>query len=511
MNTNNTRNVAVGTVRKSTATICWVWVRRKVFQACDEGRRSLGRYLRMVESETCRPSFANSSRMRGLPQVDGHPEIELALVRLYRTTGDRRLVDLAKFFVDERGDPARPPNRYSADLIDEMPLFDRQVVSGHAVRAGYYFTGATDIAALTGDPRYREVVERLWTNMVSRKLYLHGGIGAVLVGERFGDDYRLPNATAYCETCASVANMLWSFRLFRLTGESKYLDVLERVLYNGFLSGVSLGGDRFSYQNRLMSDGDQRSEWYETSCCPVNVARFLPSLGGYVYATTGDSVYLNLFVASSAQVDCGGQAVRFTQSTRYPWDGRVEVTVAPQAPRRFALRIRIPGWARNEAVPSDLYRFADGAAPAVKLAINGQSVPVILEHGFALLDRDWTAGDCVELNLPMRARRVLAHEAVADDKGRIAIQRGPLVYCVEASDNGGPTHGLALPDTEFLDPEWRPALLGGVVVLHGHKQPEQAAHAKAGPSRALTAIPYCTWANRGPQQMDVWLLRPSGP
>ncbi|MBP1659815.1 MAG: hypothetical protein H6P95_1007 [Candidatus Aminicenantes bacterium] len=437
---------------------------------------------------------------RGFP---GHQEIEIGLAKLYRATGNRAYLDLAKFFLDERGHyfggerhaPDDPFAVYDSDeyLQNHKPVLEQDAAVGHAVRAMYMYSGMADVAALGGHPDYVSAIDRLWLDVAGRKQYLTGGVGARSGSEAFGDAFELPNAEAYTETCAAIGNALWNYRLFLLHGESRFMDVFERVLYNGLLSGVSLTGDRFFYQNPLESSGGYaRSPWFEVACCPPNMTRFLPSLPGYVYATKDDVVFVNLFIAGSGSFDLGGRTVAITQETRYPWDGAVKLTIAPERTASFELAVRIPGWARGEAMPADLFRFLDAADETPALKFNGEPVNFDIRDGYARIRRDWTSGDTVELTLPMPVRRVVANEGVAEDRGRVALQRGPLVYAVESADNGDKVFSLVLPDAAALRAEFRPDLLNGVAVIKGE---------------GILAVPYHVWANRGPGQMLVWLPR----
>jgi len=454
---------------------------------------------------------------RGFP---GHQEIEIGLAKLYRATGRRAYLDLAKFFLDERGRyfggerhaPGDPFAVYDSDeyLQNHKPVLEQDQAVGHAVRAMYMDSGMADVAALGGYPEYAAAIDRLWLDVAGRKQYLTGGIGARSGSEAFGDAYELPNAEAYAETCAAIGNAFWNYRLFLLHGDAKYMDVFERVLYNGLLSGVSLSGDRFFYQNPLESAGGyERSPWFEVSCCPPNMTRFLPSLPGYVYATRDDVVYVNLFIAGSGRVALPGRALVLTQETRYPWDDSVLLTVAPDKPGPFELAVRIPGWARGQAMPTDLYRFLDAAAGDPALKVDGKPIAVDLRDGYARIRREWKSGDTVELVLPMPVRRVVAADPVAEDAGRVALQRGPVVFAVEGVDNGGGVFDLVLPDGAPLAAGFRPGLLNGVVAIVG----DAAAVTKTSAGkvverpRPLLAIPYYAWANRGGGQMLVWLPR----
>jgi hypothetical protein len=446
----------------------------------------------------------------------GHQITEMGLVRLARVTGRPEYIELAKFLLDERGPAPLPAGERANPRGLEYNQAHQRVIDqtepvGHAVRAMYMYSGMADVAALTGDPTYVKAIDTIWTNTVTRKLYITGGIGASGVGEAFGSHYQLPNLSAYNETCASVGMDFWNHRLFLLHGDAKYIDVMERTLFNGLISGVALDGRTFFYPNPLESRGQhQRSPWFGVACCPSNIARFLPSVPGYVYAKAGDAIYVNLYVEGTAEVALdGGLKVGLAQRTRYPWDGAVRLTVTPQRADTFAIHVRIPGWAREEPVPGDLYRFLDTAPPAT-LKVNGQPVPVTLEKGYVRLARAWKAGDTIDLDLPMPVRRVVAHEKVADDAGRVALQRGPIVYAAEWPDNAGRrVRNLVLPDASALSPEFRPSLLNGVMVVKGRAR-ALSARADGGVAAAdqdLVAIPYATWANRGPGEMIVWLPR----
>jgi uncharacterized protein len=439
----------------------------------------------------------------GLHIWPGHEIVEMGLVRLYRVTGNDRYLHLARFFLDVRGPGG---DEYHQSHVKPV---DQRAAVGHAVRAGYLYSGMADIAALTGDSRYLQAIDAIWDNVVTRKLYITGGIGAVGGGEAFGPDYFLPNMSAYCETCAAVANNYWNQRLFLLHGQGKYIDVMERTLYNGLLSGVSLDGKGFFYPNPLESNGQHaRSPWFGVACCPGNMTRFLASVPGYVYAQDRDAIYVNLYVGSTADLQVGKAKLQLVQRTRYPWDGDVKLTVNPSTRARFTLKLRIPGWARNEAVPGDLYSFADQSQEPVTLHLNGQSVPMVVRDGYVSLTRSWRKGDELHLNLPMPVRRIRANKNVQADRNRVALQRGPLVYCAEWPDNpAGKVRNLLLPPQTPLTAEFRPALLNGVEVIQGKSESvsldeqNQLRHSQ----QDFMAIPYFAWANRGRGQMAVWL------
>ena len=439
----------------------------------------------------------------------GHQITEMGLVKLYRVTGDIRYLSLAKFLLDARG-PDGSKGAGEKYNQSHKRVVEQDEAVGHAVRATYMYSGMADVAALTGDEGYVKALDRIWDNVVGKKLYVTGGIGATSSGEAFGLNYELPNMSAYNETCAAIGNDYWNHRLFLLKADGRYIDVMERILYNGLLSGVSLDGKAYFYPNPLESAGQhQRSPWFGVACCPGNMTRFLASVPGYVYAQQGDTLYVNLFVASTADVKMdGGRTVKLVQATRYPWDGAVKITVSPATSSSFALNVRIPGWARGEAVPSDLYRFADTSNEPVTLRVNDHVVSGAVEKGYARIQRQWKAGDVVELSLPMPVRRVVAHPSVEADQGRVALQRGPLVFAAEWPDNpGGHVRSLMLADDTPLTTEFRPSLLGGVQVVKS-RGVTLAYNARGEVERReqdLTAIPYYAWANRGPGEMVVWI------
>jgi DUF1680 family protein len=469
-------------------------------------------------------SVFGPERRHGFP---GHQEIELALVKLYRVTGNEKYLALAKYFLDQRGREVKLTqyprgNRFAIynepeQIQAHKPVLEQDEAVGHAVRLTYMASGMADIAAIYGDRAYLEAVGRLWANVAGKKMYLTGGVGSRHDRERFGENYELPNLTGYLETCASIGMAFWNHRMFLLTGEARYIDVMERAMYNGILSGVSLDGRAFFYGNPLESDGKfrfnqgqlGRAPFFGTACCPGNISRFLPSVPGYAYAVKGDSLYVNLFVQGEATVEVGGRKVILRQETRYPWDGAVRIAVQPEKRAVLTVLVRVPGWARGEAVPGGLYRFAAAGSEKPVLKVNGKTAAMVLDKGFARITRNWKKGDVVELVLPMPARRVIAAEAAKDDAGKAALVRGPLVYCAEWPDNGGRVLNLILADDRPLRVEFRPDLLNGVAVITGNATavatgPDGRASAKEQP---FLAIPYYAWAHRGPGEMAVWLPR----
>jgi DUF1680 family protein len=437
--------------------------------------------------------------------VPGHQIIETGLVKLYLATGKRKYLDLAKHFLDERGN-AKGHKLYGAYSQDHKPVTEQDEAVGHAVRAVYMYAAMADIAGIMNDSAYLNAVKKIWENVVSKKLYITGGIGARHKDESFGDNYELPNLTSYNETCAAIGNIYWNHRMFLLSGDAKYIDVLERTLYNGMISGVSLTGNLFFYPNCLESDGKYRfnqgsltrQPWFDCSCCPTNVIRFIPSVPNYIYAHRGDSLYVNLFVKSRADVKINKTNVLVDQETNYPWDGRVIIRVSPKTKERFAVNIRIPGWALEKPVPSDLYRYLDENQEKVTLKLNAESIEVKVNKGYVTLERKWSKGDVVELSLPMSVHRVIANGKVAEDRHKVALVRGPIVYCAEGVDNGGKALDLIIPDDAEFEAEYKSDLLGGVTVITANVSDE------SGGERKLTAIPYYAWSHRGPGEMVVW-------
>ncbi|MCX6892980.1 MAG: glycoside hydrolase family 127 protein [Verrucomicrobia bacterium] len=446
-----------------------------------------------------------------LKEPPGHEEIEIGLVKLFRATGNPKYLDQAKFFCDIRGRAGTHKLR-GAYQQDDKPILEQTEAVGHSVRAGYFYSGVADVAALTGDASYVQAIDRIWDNVVGRKMHLTGGIGASPKGEAFGADYELPNASAYLETCAAIANALWNERMFLLHGDAKYLDVLERVIYNGFLSGVSLSGDRFFYPNPLETDGNakfnhgscERAPWFGCSCCPVNDVRFIPEIASYIYATRGSELFVNLFIGGSARTRVAGTAVEVKQATHYPWAGKVLITLLPERAAKFTVNVRVPGWASGKPVPSDLYCYAEaaaGAAAAMTVKVNGQDFRGgRMDKGFLPIKRKWQPGDTIEMDLPMPVRRVVAHAKVEADRGRFAIERGPLLYCAEGADNEGRVLDKVVPRKVRFDVQPHPDLLGGVATVKMSSEDGGA---------ALTCIPYYAWCHRGPNEMRVWF--PTGP
>lgn len=448
----------------------------------------------------------------GIQSPPGHQEIEIGLVKLYRVTGEKRYLDLAKFFLDERGYSKNGRELWGDYAQDHQPVFDQEEAVGHAVRLPYMGIALTDVAALTGDRNYLEASVRLWENVVNKKFYITGGLGSVGIGERFAGNYELPNLSAYQETCTSIANVLWNHRLFLHTGDAKYLDVLERSLYNTMLAGVALEGNRFFYPNVLASRGyHERSGWFICNCCITNLSRIMPFLPEMVFATAENSIFVNLFTASGAMVSLAETNIYIRQETSYPENGKIRLTIDPETPENFELRIRIPGWAQEEVLPGTLYQFLTPLSTPVRIAVNGEEQPLNIENGFARIQRNWEKGDVVEVELPMPVRQIVGNENLVENRGKVALQRGPLVYCLEGPDNpDGRVLNLALTDEQEFTLEYQRAFLGGVTVLKG-----EATAFDIGNDRTLhlmekqpfTAIPYYAWAHRGMHEMTVWVVK----
>jgi DUF1680 family protein len=439
-----------------------------------------------------------------LVRVPGHQIAEMALAKLYLVTGDQKYLDEAKFFLDQRGKTSRR-DAYSQA---HQPVIEQSEAVGHAVRAAYMYAGMADVAALTGDTAYINAIDRIWDNIVSKKYYITGGIGATSNGEAFGANYELPNMSAYCETCAAIGNVYVNHRLFLLHGESKYYDVLERTLYNGLISGVSLDGGGFFYPNPLASLGQhQRQPWFGCACCPSNICRFIPSLPGYVYAVKDKNVYVNLFLGNSGSLKVKGKEVELAQTTNYPWDGDIALDVKKNNAGQFALKIRIPGWVQNQPVPSDLYTYSDSYRPGYTVRVNGQDVKADLDKGYFTIDRKWKKGDRVEIHFDMQARTVKAHGKVEADRGRIAVERGPIVYCAEWPDNDFDINGMIVNQSPKFEEEQCPDLLKGIIRLHTDAQLvkfDDRGRLTTQDVR-LALIPYYAWCHRGSGSMMVWL------
>lgn len=414
--------------------------------------------------------------------VPGHEEIELALVKLYQVTKEQKYLDFANWLLEERGyghgtkgDEGKWDPKY---YQDDKPVRDMTDIGGHAVRCMYLYCGMADVAALKQDSGYIAAMHRLWDDVVLRNMYITGGIGSSKHNEGFTEDYDLPNLEAYCETCASVGMVFWNLRMNQFTGDSKYVDVLERSMYNGALAGISLAGDRFFYVNPLESKGEHhRKAWYGCACCPSQISRFLPSIGNYVYGVSEQAIWVNLYVGSTTQIPVGKKEVTLKQETDYPWEGAVKLTVSTAAPLKKEIRLRVPGWCKQYTI-----------------AVNGETMNAPVEKGYAVLNREWKEGDVIALDMDMPVEVVAADARVKQNVGKRAIQRGPLVYCIEEVDNQKGFDELVLTPNTSFKAEFKPALLEGVTAI-------QAETGK----QTIQLIPYYAWDNREAGKMKVWI------
>jgi uncharacterized protein len=436
--------------------------------------------------------------------VSGHQIAEMALCKLYVLTGQKRYLDLAKFLLDKRGYTQRK-EEYSQS---HKPVIEQAEAVGNAVRAAYMYTGMADVAALTGDTSYIHAIDRIWSNIVNKKLYITGGIGANGNGEAFGKNYELPNMSAYCETCAAIGNVYMNFRLFLLHGDAKYFDVLERTLYNGLISGVSLDGGGFFYPNPLESTGQhQRQPWFGCACCPSNICRFIPSVPGYIYAVNNSDVYVNLFIANHSVLKVNGKSVELKQTTNYPWSGNVNLEVSPKSKQNFTLKIRIPGWVTGNVVPGNLYSYTDKKTLAYTVKVNGNEVTSSIEKGYFSIQRAWKKDDNVEVHFDMEARTVKANAAVEADRGKIAVERGPIVYCAEWPDNDFNIFSIIMNKKPEFKIENKPDLLYSINTIQTDAQSMN--YDTQGKlvikDVKLNMIPYYAWAHRGSGNMAVWL------
>lgn len=435
-----------------------------------------------------------------LRKPPGHQIVETGLIKLYQITGNKDYLKLAKFFLDIRGDSSTH-KLYGEYSQDHKPITEQKEAVGHAVRALYMYAAMTDIAAIYNDTAYLNAVHSIWENIVNKKIYITGGLGSRHEGESFGDDYELPNLTAYNETCASIGSVYWNYRLFRLTGDSKYYDVIERTLYNGLLSGISLDGKNFFYPNPTESDGEYkfnmgactRQPWFDCSCCPTNLIRFIPSLPGLIYSLHKDSIYVNLFIANKALLKIGDTNLEILQNTSYPWNFNITFTINPEIEKRFSLKIRIPGWARNIPLPGDLYRYIDSHDDKIILLINGKETEFRLDKGYAVITRQWKKGDKIELILPKIIRKVIANENVIEDRNKVALELGPFVYCAEEIDN-----------TDFSNIRISSKAKINISMDRVLSEKILALNIIEGNMR-FKMIPYYVWSNRGVGKMKVWL------
>lgn len=448
--------------------------------------------------------------------VTGHEELELALVKLFRVTKERKYLELSNWLLEERGHKNAVGYtwgewRDTAYAQDVIPVRQQREITGHAVRAMYLYTGAADVAAHTGDQGYLGAMKAVWEDVVYRNMYITGGIGSSGSNEGFSKDFDLPNENAYCETCASVGMVFWNQRMNQLTGESQYIDILERSLYNAANDGLSLDGSLFFYGNPLASDGrHKRRPWFGTACCPSNIARLVESLGNYIYSVSDERVFVNLFVASSTSVMLKSGKVDLRMDTNYPWDGKVNILINPVKKSRFKMQVRIPGWVLGLPVPGNTYQYLNFSGGQYTITVNGQPAAYSLEKGYALIDREWKKGDRLEIDFPMEVRRVIARGEVTENLNRVALERGPLVYCIEHPDNDGKALNVILPDNAPLQTIFEQHLLNGIQTITA-KLPvavpvDNGMEVKT-EIREVKAIPYYAWANRGQGEMQVWIPR----
>ncbi|MGM0463970.1 MAG: glycoside hydrolase family 127 protein [Bacteroidota bacterium] len=440
-------------------------------------------------------------------EISQHEEVKIGLLRLYEITRDDDYLEAAKFFLDERGHSHNGRELYGKYAQDHKPVIEQDEAVGHTVRASYLYTPLAHLATLTGDEQYIKASDRLWENAVHKKTYLVGHVGAYRDHESFGENYELPNLNCWNETCAAIGNVFWNYRMFELHRESKYIDMMEIILYNAVLPAVSIDGTEYFYQNPLKSQGGfERHTWYGPNCCPPNIARLIASLGKYIYARDEDEVYINLFVGSNLETGINDKTVKITQETSYPLDGTVKIMIDSPGKTEFSMNIRIPGWTGAGPMPGDLYSYLDDEPSVKEILLNGRPAEYTLHMGYAVIDRIWQPGDEIELNFEMPVRKVLSHEKAEENNGMIALQSGPLVYCAEGIDNDNNIFNLVISEDAELEifengsPDGTNQIKGWVKTLsraNGSKGIAENDH-------LLTAIPYYTWANRGPGEMTVW-------
>lgn len=435
-----------------------------------------------------------ANQVQGVP---GHQIVETGLVKLYKITNERAYFNLAKYFLDNRGNP-KNHNLYGAYSQDDIPVIQQKEAVGHAVRAVYMYAGMTDIAAIENDTTYFNAIHKIWNNVVAKKMYITGGIGSRPEGEAFGDNYELPNLTGYSETCAAIGNVYWNHRLHNITGNSDYFDVIERTLYNGLISGLSIDGKKFFYPNALESDGIYkfnrgectRQSWFDCSCCPTNLIRFIPSIPGLIYSKTKSTLYVNLYTANNASIKLDKSEFEISQKTNYPWDGKVEISVNPKIKSEFILKLRIPGWAKNQVLPGDLYSYKTISKATTILSINGNEIGYKVENGYISINRKWNKGDKILLNFPIEVKEVKTNEKVTENIGKVSLEYGPIVYAFEEIDNTADFDQIVFDSNEIYKIIKDVNLLEGVNTIFTNK---------------YKAIPYYLWSNRGVGKMKVWI------
>ena len=429
--------------------------------------------------------------------VPGHQIVETGLVKLYQLTNNKSYLNLAKYFLDNRGNP-KNHKLYGAYSQDDIPIIQQKEAVGHAVRAVYMYAGMTDIAAIENNPSYYNAVNKLWDNIVNNKMYITGGIGSRVDGEAFGDNYELPNLTGYNETCAAIGNVYWNHRLHNMSGNVDYFDVIERTLYNGLISGLSLDGKKFFYPNALESDGVYkfnrgectRQSWFDCSCCPTNLIRFIPSIPGLIYSTTQDFIYVNLYASNDANIALKNNNLEIAQKTNYPWDGKVAISVSPKKETPFTLKLRIPSWARNQVLAGDLYHYKTISPAKTTISINGKPFAYKEDSGYISITRKWKKGETILLNFPMEVKEVVTNYKVEGNKGKVSLQYGPIVYAIEEIDNPTTFDKITVNANDTYKVVKEPTLLEGINTIQ---------------TTNFTAIPYYSWSNRGVGKMKVWI------
>ena len=429
--------------------------------------------------------------------VPGHQIVETGLVKLYQLTNNKGYLNLAKYFLDNRGNP-KNHKLYGAYSQDDIPVIQQKEAVGHAVRAVYMYAGMTDIAAIENDTAYYNAVKKIWKNVVNKKIYITGGIGSRPEGEAFGDNYELPNLTGYNETCAAIGDVYWNHRLHNISGNSDYFDVIERTLYNGLISGLSLDGKKFFYPNALESDGVYkfnrgectRQSWFDCSCCPTNLIRFIPSIPGLIYSKTKDVLYVNLYASNTANIALENNNLEISQKTKYPWDGKVSLTVTPKNETPFTIKLRIPSWARNQVLPGDLYSYKNISAAKTIITINGKRIAYKDDKGYITITRKWKKGETIVLDFPMEVKEVVTNTKVAGNIGKVALEYGPIVYAIEEVDNATNFDAITISPKDSFKVKKEDSLLEGVNTIQTEK---------------LKAIPYYSWSNRGIGKMKVWI------
>ena len=449
-----------------------------------------------------------------LQTVPGHQIVETGLIKLYRITQNTKYLELAKFYLDKRGDTTSH-KLYGSYNQDHIPVTKQEEAVGHAVRAVYMYAGMTDIAAIYRDSAYLNSVNKIWENIIDKKFYITGGIGARHEGESFGDDYELPDLTGYAETCAAIGDVYWNQRMFLLTGDAKYYDIIERTLYNGLISGISMDGTKFFYPNPLESDGKYkfnmgsctRQPWFDCSCCPTNLIRFIPSIPGLIYAVDDDDLFINLFISNKSKIRVNNLDVNVEQESDYPWDGHIKIRINPDVPQRFTVKVRVPYFVKEEPVPGSLYSYLDTTMDNVVLKVNGMEEEQVYNKGYLSVSKTWKKGDEIELIIPMKIREVITNDKVTANKNHIAFEYGPFVYCAEEVDDGKKFFESSLSDISGLKVEKKENMFNGIQIISCKAKYRNSARQNLQEDNNfnnLIFIPYYLWSNRGVGKMRLW-------